>query len=384
MTSGYLKKIYRLTILEYKNIFVSQNSDSYVILHNFSNKICLINKKKMKIRLSGLIFLLILLGISCKEQAEFSSFNGFAQGTTYSVVFENTDKTDPSDLRAKVEKILHDFDMSLSLYQDSSIVSRINLNENVAPDSFFIEAFTKSKEITRITGGAFDITVGPLVEAWGFGPGATKNITVPIRDSLMNFIGMDKVEIRNGMVYKADPRIRLDFNAIAQGYSVDILSRYLNSIGINRHLVEIGGEVRVCGDKGGVLWRIGIDRPEDNNMMPGEDMQAIISLKDKSLATSGNYRKFYIEDGIKYSHTIDPKTGYPAGNRLLSATIIADDCATADGIATACMVMGQANTIEFLNLHPEFEAYLIYSDDNGNFKTWATQNLKEYISETEE
>jgi len=338
----------------------------------------------VRIRVLYLVFLLLLSGISCKEQVEFSSFNGFAQGTTYSVVFEDNDKIEISDLKTNVEKILYDFDMSLSIYQDSSVVSRINRDEDVLPDTFFIEAFTKSKEISQITSGAFDITVGPLVEAWGFGPDAAKSFTEPIRDSLMNFIGMDKVKIRNGMVYKADPRIRLDFNAIAQGYSVDILSRYLKSIGIKRHLVEIGGEVRVCGDKGGVLWRIGIDRPEDNNMMPGEDLQAIISLKDRSLATSGNYRKFYIEDGVKYSHTIDPKTGYPARNRLLSATIIADDCATADGIATACMVMGQDRTIEFLNLHPEFEAYLIYSDDNGNFKTWATQNLKKNISETVE
>jgi len=338
----------------------------------------------VRIRVLYLVFLLLLSGISCKEQVEFSSFNGFAQGTTYSVVFEDNDKIEISDLKTNVEKILYDFDMSLSIYQDSSVVSRINRDEDVLPDTFFIEAFTKSKEISQITSGAFDITVGPLVEAWGFGPDAAKSFTEPIRDSLMNFIGMDKVKIRNGMVYKADPRIRLDFNAIAQGYSVDILSRYLKSIGIKRHLVEIGGEVRVCGDKGGVLWRIGIDRPEDNNMMPGEDLQAIISLKDRSLATSGNYRKFYIEDGVKYSHTIDPKTGYPARNRLLSATIIADDCATADGIATACMVMGQDRTIAFLNLHPEFEAYLIYSDDNGNFKTWATQNLKENIYETEE
>jgi len=338
----------------------------------------------VRIRVLYLVFLLLLSGISCKEQVEFSSFNGFAQGTTYSVVFEDNDKIEISDLKTNVEKILYDFDMSLSIYQDSSVVSRINRDEDVLPDTFFIEAFTKSKEISQITSGAFDITVGPLVEAWGFGPDAAKSFTEPIRDSLMNFIGMDKVKIRNGMVYKADPRIRLDFNAIAQGYSVDILSRYLKSIGIKRHLVEIGGEVRVCGDKGGVLWRIGIDRPEDNNMMPGEDLQAIISLKDRSLATSGNYRKFYIEDGVKYSHTIDPKTGYPARNRLLSATIIADDCATADGIATACMVMGQDRTIAFLNLHPEFEAYLIYSDDNGNFKTWATQNLKKNISETVE
>ncbi len=336
----------------------------------------------MKIKLSGLFVLLLISATSCNKQLEFSSLNGFAQGTTYSIVFEDNGKLDPSGLKENVEKILYDFDMSLSLYKDSSVVSRINRNEKVIPDSFFIEAFTKSKEIFELTGGAFDITVGPLVEAWGFGPDATKNFSESIHDSLMKFAGMDKVEIRDDIVYKADPRIKLDFNAIAQGYSVDVLSRYLSSIGIKHHLVEIGGEVRVRGDKGSDLWRIGIDRPEDNNMMPGEDLQAIISMKDKSLATSGNYRKFYIEDGIKYSHTIDPETGYPARNRLLSATIVTDNCATADGVATACMVMGFERTLEFLNSHPEFEAYLIYSDDNGYFITWTTGSLRKYISET--
>jgi thiamine biosynthesis lipoprotein len=173
----------------------------------------------------------------------------------------------------------------------------------------------------------------------------------------------------------------LDFNAIAQGYSVDVISKYFEGLGIESFLVEIGGEVRVKEDKGGVRWRIGIDRPFDNNMMPGNDLEAIINLKDQSLATSGNYRKFYVENGIKYSHTIDPKTGYPAKNQLLSATIIASECGTADGVATACMVMGKDKTIEFLDKHPEFEAYLIYSDENGNFKTWASEKLKKFISE---
>ncbi len=336
----------------------------------------------MKIKLSGLVFLLLLLATGCNKQTEFSSFNGFAQGTTYSIVFEDNCKLDPSDIRERVENILHNFDMSLSLYQDSSVISRINRNETLVADSFLIEAFRQSEEINRITDGAFDITIGPLVEAWGFGPDAVKNFNEVIHDSLMRFVGMDKVEMREGLIFKADPRMKLDFNAIAQGYAVDIMSRYLSSLGIKRHLVEIGGEVRVCGDKGGALWRIGIDRPEDNNMMPGEDLQAIISMKDKSLATSGNYRKFYIEDGIKYSHTIDPETGYPARNRLLSATIVTDDCATADGVATACMVMGLEKTIEFLNSHPEFEAYLIYSDDKGYFITWSSRSLKNSISET--
>ncbi|OFY38435.1 MAG: hypothetical protein A2Z69_01885, partial [Bacteroidetes bacterium RBG_13_44_24] len=256
----------------------------------------------------------------------------------------------------------------------------INRNENFKPDSFFIEAFNISKEISVITDGAFDLTIGPLVKAWGFGPDDRKSFNESKRDSLLRLVGMEKVQLKDSMLYKSDPRISLDFNAIAQGYSVDVLCRYFNSLGIDRYLVEIGGEVRVRGDKSGVLWRIGIDRPEDNNLSPGTDLQAIISLKDRSLATSGNYRKFYVENGIKYSHTIDPKTGSPARNQLLSATIIADDCATADGIATACMVMGKDRTIDFLNLHPEFDAFLVYSDDQGNFRTWATKNLEEYIS----
>jgi len=337
----------------------------------------------MKIRLTGLLLSLLFLTSSCNEEPGFSNFSGFAQGTTYSVVFENSDKINLVDLRKEVEKILHDFDMSLSLYQDSSVLSRINRNENFKPDSFFIEAFKISKEISVITDGAFDLTIGPLVKAWGFGPDDRKSFTESKRDSLLSLVGMEKVQLKDSMLYKSDPRISLDFNAIAQGYSVDVLCTYFNSLGIDRYLVEIGGEVRVRGDKRGVLWRIGIDRPEDNNLSPGTDLQAIISLKDRSLATSGNYRKFYVENGIKYSHTIDPKTGSPARNQLLSATIIADDCATADGIATACMVMGKDRTIDFLNLHPEFDAFLVYSDDQGNFRTWATRNLLEFISDPE-
>jgi thiamine biosynthesis lipoprotein len=299
------------------------------------------------------------------------------------MVFENNGKMNPQKVKSDVEEILHNFDMSLSLYNDSSVLSRVNRNEEVKVDRFFSEAFKKSVAITEMTDGAFDITVGPLVKAWGFGPDSQKNFSETKRDSLLKLVGMYKVKIENGKVIKAYPGINLDFNAIAQGYSVDIISDYFESKGIKSFLIEIGGEVRVKGDKKGVLWRIGIDRPEDNNDLPGNDLQAVISLKDRSLATSGNYRKFYIENGIKYSHTIDPRTGYPARNQLLSATIIADDCATADGIATACMVMGKEKAIGFLGFHPEFDAFLVYSDDSGDFQTWATENLKRFISEPE-
>jgi thiamine biosynthesis lipoprotein len=336
-------------------------------------------------RIISLLLILYLTVQSCTDKpASIDSFGGFAQGTTYSVVYVNNKKISPDLLKAELENILTDFDMSLSIYKDSSVISRLNRNEDILPDEYFKEVFQKSLQISEITDGAFDITVGPLVKAWGFGPDSHKNFSESKRDSLMKLVGMDKVSIVNERLVKTDPAINLDVNAIAQGYSVDVLCRYLDKKGFKNYLVEIGGEVRAKGTKAGAHWRIGIDKPVDNNNSPGESLQAIIRISDKALATSGNYRKFYVEDGIKYSHTIDPKTGYPAKNRLLSATIIADDCATADGIATACMVMGKEKAIEFIIGHPEFNAYFVYSDDSGNFSTWYSESLKEFISESGE
>jgi thiamine biosynthesis lipoprotein len=329
-----------------------------------------------------LILLFALVIPACKERKPvYASFTGFTQGTTYSIVYDNQKNINPLDLKQEVENILHDFDMSLSLYQDSSIISKINRNESVVPDTFFIEVLKKSILISAITEGAFDITVGPLVNAWGFGPDAHKNFSEQMRDSLMKLVGMDKVSLLNDRLIKSDPGISLDVNAIAQGYSVDVICQYFDKRGISNYLVEIGGEVRGKGTKAGSLWRIGIDKPDDNNFSPGRTLQAIIKLDDKALATSGNYRKFYVEDGVKYSHTIDPRTGYPSKNRLLSATIIADDCTTADGIATACMVIGPDSAIEFINKNPQWSCYLVFSDDNGNYQTWISENLKDYIEE---
>jgi thiamine biosynthesis lipoprotein len=197
----------------------------------------------------------------------------------------------------------------------------------------------------------------------------------------MNLVGMDKVSLSNGRLIKSDPGIYLDVNAIAQGYSVDIICRYFDRLGIRNYLVEIGGEVKGKGTRAGSQWRIGIDKPEDNNNLPGQNLQAIIKIGDQALATSGNYRKFYVEDGVKYSHTIDPRTGYPAKNRLLSATIITKECAIADGIATACMVMGPVKAIEFIESNPQLSGYLVFTDDNNILKTWISEDLKERITE---
>jgi FAD:protein FMN transferase len=317
---------------------------------------------------------------TCKKPV-YDSFTGFTQGTTYSIVYENKDNIAPEVLKTRIDKLLHDFDMSMSGYNDSSIISKINRNEDAVPDSFFIDVYNKSLLVWKMSGGAFDITVGPLVRAWGFGPDDHKNFTEAKKDSLLKLVGMEKISLVNGRLIKSNPGINIDVNAIAQGYSVDVVCRYFESIGISNCLVEIGGEVRGIGKKAGALWRIGIDRPEDNNMVPGQSLQAIIKISDKAVSTSGNYRKFYVEDGVKYSHTIDPKTGYPAKNRLLSATIIADDCTMADGIATACMVLGKEKAIDFILAHPQFSAYFVFSDDEGNFKTWISENLKKIITE---
>jgi FAD:protein FMN transferase len=333
-------------------------------------------------RLLSVLTLLVLLTMSCNTNKNvFENFTGFTQGSTYSIVYDNKKNINPVDIKQDVEKILHDFEMSLSIYQDSSVISKINRNEDVVPDTFFIEIFRKSVLVSEMTDGAFDITVGPLVRAWGFGPDEHKNFRAEKRDSLMKLVGMEKISLKNGRLVKSDPGICLDVNAIAQGYSVDVICRYFDHLGIRNYLVEIGGEVRAKGKKAGSLWRIGIDRPEDNNLSPGQTLQGIIKITDRALSTSGNYRKFYIEDGVKYSHEIDPKTGYPAKSTLLSATILADECALADGIATASMVIGKERTIKFLEIHPEIEAYLVYSDEGGNFKTWMSDGLKKYITE---
>jgi FAD:protein FMN transferase len=333
-------------------------------------------------KLLSVLLLIAFVNSGCtKSKPVFENFIGFAQGSTYSVVYENTKKIDQGELRQKVDKILNDFDKSLSLYNDSSILSRINRNEDAVPDSFFTEAYRKSAQVNQMTDGAFDITVGPLVRAWGFGPDAHKSFTEAKHDSLMKLIGMKKVSLINGRLIKTDPHICLDFNAIAQGYSVDVICRFFDSLGIKNYLVEIGGEVKAKGKKAGNLWRIGIDKPIDNNLTPGESLQAILKMSNKAISTSGNYRKFYVEDGIKYSHHIDPRTGYTTRNTLLSVSIITDECAIADGVATGCLVMGKEKAIEFVGMHPTLEAYMIYSDGKGNFKTWASEKLKRYLSE---
>ena len=332
-----------------------------------------------------LIFLILtyaFLFTACNEPAQpgvYIKLAGFAQGTSYHITYEVKDTI---DLQNQIDSILQTFDRSLSSYDSASIISRINRNEDVLADELFTNVFIKSDEVFKASDGLFDITVMPLVNAWGFGPGARQNLDSMRIDSLLDFVGMEKVKIENGRIIKSDPRIQLDVNAIAQGYSVDVVAEYLEMMGSENYMVEIGGEIRVKGvNPKAMPWRIGIDKPEFGNFMPGAELEAIVELKDKSLATSGNYRKYYEENGVKYTHSIDPHTGYPARQSLLSATIIADDCMTADAYATVCMVGGLDKSKEILSGHPELDAYLIYGDETGVYQLYITKGMEKWISE---
>jgi thiamine biosynthesis lipoprotein len=322
-----------------------------------------------------------MLSACQKPKSEYVKLAGFAQGTSYHITYENSGN---QNYATAIDSILKAFDRSLSSYDPQSIISRINNNDaTVEADDWFIEVFKKSAEVNAITDGAFDITVGPVVRAWGFGNGPVARHDTAYIDSLLMFVGMDKVKLAGRKIIKQSPEVVLDVNAIAQGYSVDVVCNFFDKEGIRNYLVEIGGEVRAKGTNAkDQFWRIGIDRPIDNNLMAGEDLQAIVEIKNKSLATSGNYRKFFVEDGIKYAHTIDPKTGFPARNNLLSATVVCDDCMTADAFATAFMVVGYEKSLELLKKLNDIEVYFVYSNlTTGKYEVYASKGMKEIISE---
>lgn len=282
-------------------------------------------------------------------------------------------------LRQDIEELFTQIDNSLSIYNDSSVISAINDNSNDQTDTLFRNVFRASAIVSSESGGLFDITIGPLVKAWGFGPDAMKRFDPSMLDSLLALVGMDKVRLDGNRIIKADPDMFIDVNAIAQGYTVDLVADLLTSRGISQCLVEVGGEVRTVGDKNGKGWMVGIDTPADGNYIPGAEIQARAKLDDRALATSGNYRKFYVENGIKYSHTIDPRTGYPVRHMLLSATIIAPTCTVADAWATACMVGGKDAAIAFIEKYGFLEGYLIYSDDKGVMKSWTSEGIRDLI-----
>jgi len=327
--------------------------------------------------------ILVLLGVwisSCSPVSDgtYHRIQGFTQGTTYSIIYQHPSE---EDFQEQVDSLLHLFDLSLSTYDSTSIISSINRNvPGVHTDSMFRTVFRESARVYQVSGGAFDITLGPLIDVWGFGSGDREAVDSAMVDSLLQLVGMDKVRLSGDTVIKSNPRVQLNVNAIAQGYSVDVVSAYLESLGCRNYMVEIGGEIRTRGvNEKGNFWRIGVDRPEYGNMIPGQQLQVIINMHNRSLATSGNYRKFYEQNGIRITHTIDPVTGYPKTSRLLSVTILADNCITADAYATACMVMGVEKGKDFVEGEKGVDAFFIFGDEMGTYQVWFTDGIKKYI-----
>lgn len=321
----------------------------------------------------------ILISVISFSQNEPIKIEGFAQGTSYHISYVDDEKR---DLQLEIDSILIDFDNSVSTYNSNSIISRINRNEkNVKIDKYFIACFEKAKEVYKNTGGAFDPTVYPLVNAWGFGPGKKQKMEKQLIDSILKFVDFNLISIKKGKIIKKDPRVSLDFNAFAQGYSVDVISAFLISKNINSFIVELGGEVFAKGKKqNGESWTAGIEKPIDN-IESQNSLKAIVKLENLAIATSGNYRKFFIENGVKYAHHIDPKTGYPTKNNLLSASVFAKDCISSDANATGILVMGLENAIKFLDKHSELMAYLIYSDEKGNYQIYKSKELSKILTE---
>lgn len=331
----------------------------------------------------GLVFLLMGTFIlpACmtgSKKGEYYSVQGFTQGTTYHITYQHPTE---NDLGERIDSLLQVFDSSLSSYDSSSIISGINRNiPGIRTDSLFRTVFRESRRVYQVTGGAFDITLAPVINAWGFGPGQQMDLDSAMVDSLLQYVGMDKVSLVGDQFIKSNPHVELNVNAIAQGYSVDLVARYLEDLDCRNYMVEIGGEIRTRGmNPKGNFWRIGVDRPEVGNMIPGEQLQVIISMHNQSLATSGNYRKFYEKDGVMITHSIDPVTGFPKVSNLLSVTVLAAECMTADAYATACMVMGLEKAKKFIENQKGVDAYFIYGNEFGNYQVWYTNGMKKYI-----
>lgn len=346
-------------------------------------------KMKLKVLNWSVIFSVGVVLISC-QKTEYIRINGNTQGTTYTIltkeVHENVNQN-------AIDSILHVFDLSLSTYIDSSQISSFNSNTLAGilddKNDFFKNCYEKSLVVYRNTNGLFDPSVFPLIEGWGF----FKNVATPLSKDSVNKLLVDvglEPQLNHQMSFEAKeirykkhtPFFKLDFNAIAQGYAVDVLADYIKSQGINDFYIEIGGEIRVSGlNKNEENWSIGIDVPDDQ--LIEREIENVIYLSNSSVATSGNYRKYYIKDGKKYAHTINPKTGYPVEHNLLSVTVVSRECAFADAYATAFMVMGEKESLKWIKEHPEvkLEAYFLSSSDGEGITVSMSAHFKDYLIE---
>lgn len=333
------------------------------------------NKKKLAWQLPFLIILIVGTIVILKKQPPFRTDEGFVFGTVYKITYQSDD-----NLKKEIEAELKKVDNSLSPYNPNSVITHVNHNEKVEPDSFFVHVFRLARKVSEETNGAFDITVAPLVNAWGFGFKQSTGVDSLTVDSIRQIIGYQHIALKDNQVIKEDPRIMLDCSAIAKGFGVDAVARLLESKGIRNYMVDIGGEVVVRGKNPRMnAWQIGINKPIDDSLSINQELQTILAISDVGMATSGNYRNFYYKGGKKYAHTIDPRTGYPVQHSILSSTVIAKDCASADAYATAFMVMGLDSAKAFCEAHPELDAYFICAGEGDNYETHFTEGMKKYI-----
>ena len=332
-------------------------------------------KKKLIWQIPFLLLLIIGTVVILKKQPPFRTNEGMVFGTVYKITYQHAD-----DLQNDIKEALMEVDNSLSPYNPNSIITRINQNQDTLLNEHFIHVFQLAQQISTETDGAFDITVAPLVNAWGFGFKHSIEIAPEAIDSLCSFTGYQKIKLENGKIVKQDERTMLDCSAIAKGYGVDRVAHLLDKKGVKHYMVDIGGEVMLKGKNPRMkTWRIGINKPIEDSLSINQELQTILEVTDVGMATSGNYRKFYYKDGKRYAHTIDPRLGKPVQHNILSATVIAKDCTTADAYATAFMVMGLEEAKAFCAEHPELNAYFICDGEGENYEIYATPGMEKWM-----
>ena len=333
------------------------------------------NKKKLLWQIPFLLLLIVGTIVILKKQPPFRTNEGMVFGTIYKITYQHND-----DLQNEIKAAMMEVDNSLSPYNPNSIITRINHNEDTVLNEHFLHVFNLAQQISAETEGAFDITVAPLVNAWGFGFKHSIDIDPNVIDSLRQFVGYQKIKLEDGKIVKEDARTMLDCSAIAKGYGVDRVARLLDQKGVQHYMVDIGGEVVLKGKNPRMkTWRIGINKPVEDSLSVNQELQTILEVSGVGMATSGNYRKFYYKDGKRYAHTIDPRVGTPVQHNILSATVIAKDCTTADAYATAFMVMGLEEAKAFCEAHPELHAYFICDGEGDNYEIFATPGMEKWM-----
>ena len=333
-------------------------------------------KKRLIWQVPFLMLLIVgtVLIIRQQHNMPYQKCAGSIFGTIYHITYQHEENLE-AELVAKMQEV----DSALSMFNEKSIISNINRNEKNEPNEMFINVFQLAQQVSDDTYGAFDITVAPLVNAWGFGFRNSEMPTQHAVDSLRAIVGYKKVRFDGKHVVKDDPRITLDCSGIAKGYAVDVVAQLLDKKGVTNYMVEIGGEISTRGiSEKRLPWKIGVTKPTNDPEQEDNELQAIINVTDKCMATSGNYRNFYYKNGKRYAHTIDPKTGYPVQHNILSATVLSSKCARADAYATAFMVMGFDSAQKVLERNPDLMAYLIY-DEKGENRVWYSSALKDKI-----